>query len=144
MLRRGSVRFAALILVLLLAAASAFAESTVEQRLEDLETLRAGLEEGHYDLFALVSPEEWAARVEETAEKLRDGALDERMACYALIELVASVGDAHTQAWFTAEGQLGTHALPLQTGLFDDGLYLLGTTQPYACLLYTSPSPRDS
>lgn len=132
MLRRGSVRFAALILVLLLAAASAFAESTVEQRLEDLETLRAGLEEGHYDLFALVSPEEWAARVEETAEKLRDGALDERMACYALIELVASVGDAHTQAWFTAEGQLGTHALPLQTGLFDDGLYLLGTTQPYA------------
>ena len=132
MLRRRLLRFAALVSALLLLAASASAQTTVEQRLEDLETLRAGLEEGHYDLFALVPSGEWAARVEKTAEKLRDEALSERMACYALIELVASVGDAHTQAWFTTQGQLEMRALPLQTGLFDDGLYLLATTQPYA------------
>ena len=58
---------------------------------------------------------------------------DDITACYALIELVASLGDAHTQAWFTggnAQGML--RALPLQTGLFSSRVYLLATTEPYA------------
>ena len=131
---RGKTRkLAILALTLMLAVLPAMAETTVEQRLDDLETLRAGLEEGHYDLFALVTPEEWQARLEETAEKLRDESLDDKMACYALIELVASLGDAHTQAWFTGGNAQGDmRALPLQTGLFDGGVYLLATTEPYA------------
>ena len=131
---RGKTRkLAILALTLMLAVLPAMAETTVEQRLDDLETLRAGLEEGHYDLFALVTPEEWQARLEETAEKLRDESLDDKMACYALIELVASLGDAHTQAWFTGGNAQGDmRALPLQTGLLDGGVYLLATTEPYA------------
>ena len=103
-----------LALALLLAALPAAAETNVEERLSDLETLRAGLEQGHYDLFALVTPAEWEARVEAAAETLRDEDTDDITACYALIELVASLGDAHTQAWFTggnAQGML--RALPL-------------------------------
>ena len=122
-----------LALALLFAALPAAAETGVEERLSDLETLRAGLEEGHYDLFALVTPEEWKARVEAAAETLRDEDTDDITACYALIELVASLGDAHTQAWFTggnAQGML--RALPLQTGLFSGRVYLLATTEPYA------------
>ena len=91
------------------------------------------MNKGHYDLFALVTPEEWEARVEAAAETLRDEDTDDITACYALIELVASLGDAHTQAWFTggnAQGEL--HALPLQTGLFSGRVYLLATTEPYA------------
>ena len=53
-----------LALALLLAALPAAAETNVEERLSDLETLRAGLEQGHYDPFALVTPAEWEARVE--------------------------------------------------------------------------------
>ena len=122
-----------LALALLLAALPAAAETNVEERLSDLETLRAGLEQGHYDLFALVTPAEWEARVEAAAETLRDEDTDDITACYALIELVASLGDAHTQAWFTggnAQGML--RALPLQTGLFSGRVYLLATTEPYA------------
>ena len=122
-----------LALVLLLAALPAAAETGVEERLSDLETLRAGLEEGHYDLFALVTPEEWEARVEKAAETLRDEDTDDITACYALIELVASLGDAHTQAWFSGGNAQGTlRALPLQTGLFSGRVYLLATTEPYA------------
>ena len=122
-----------LALALLLAALPAAAETNVEERLSDLETLRAGLEQGHYDLFALVTPAEWEARVEAAAETLRKGDTDDITACYALIELVASLDDAHTQAWFTggnAQGML--RALPLQTGLFSGRVYLLATTEPYA------------
>ena len=122
-----------LALALLFAALPAVAETGVEERLSDLETLRAGLEEGHYDLFALVTPTEWEARVEAAAETLRDEDTDDITACYALIELAASLGDAHTQAWFSggnAQGEL--HALPLQTGLFSGRVYLLATTEPYA------------
>ena len=122
-----------LALALLLAALPAAAETNVEERLSDLETLRAGLEQGHYDLFALVTPAEWEARVEAAAETLREEDTDDITACYALIELVASLGDAHTQAWFTggnAQGML--RALPLQTGLFSGRVYLLATTEPYA------------
>lgn len=131
---RGKMRaFVILALSLMLAAAPVVAETTVEQRLADLETVRTGLEEGHYDLFALVTPDEWQASLEAAAEKLRDENLDDRMACYAIIELVASLGDAHTQAWFTGGNAQGDiRALPLQTGLFADGLYLLATTEPYA------------
>ena len=122
-----------LALALLLAALPAAAETNVEERLSDLETLRAGLEQGHYDLFALVTPAEWEARVEAAAETLRKEDTDDITACYALIELVASLGDAHTQAWFSggnAQGEL--RALPLQTGLFSGRVYLLATTEPYA------------
>ena len=59
---RGKMRaFVILALSLMLAAAPVVAETTVEQRLADLETVRTGLEEGHYDLFALVTPDEWQA-----------------------------------------------------------------------------------
>ena len=122
-----------LALALLLAALPAAAETNVEERLSDLETMRAGLEEGHYDLFALVTSEEWEARVEAAAETLRKEDTDDITACYALIELAASLGDAHTQAWFSGGNAQGAlHALPLQTGLFDGGVYLLATTEPYA------------
>ena len=105
-----------LALALLLAALPAAAETNVEERLSDLETMRAGLEEGHYDLFALVTSEEWEARVEAAAETLRKEDTDDITACYALIELAASLGDAHTQAWFSGGNAQGAlHALPLQT-----------------------------
>ena len=64
-----------LALALLLAALPAAAETGVEERLSDLETMRAGLEEGHYDLFALVTSEEWEARVEAAAETLHEYAI---------------------------------------------------------------------
>ena len=72
MFREKMRAFVILALSLMLAAAPVVAETTVEQRLADLETVRTGLEEGHYDLFALVTPDEWQASLETAAEKLRD------------------------------------------------------------------------
>ena len=91
-----------LALVLLLAALPAAAETGVEERLSDLETLRAGLEEGHYDLFALVTPEEWEARVEKAAEINFTAARKVLEETWSEIVSDASMTTTHTSARSTA------------------------------------------
>ncbi len=105
----------------------------VESRIAALNALCKTLETGHYNLFELVDAGAWVAKKEETAGKAQ--ALGDTDFSYALMELVGSLHDAHTQVGFRPEEQMHMRILPVQVYGFDDGLRLLAAPDMYEALL---------
>lgn len=104
-----------------------------ESRLTALESLCDTLEQNHYNLYELADEADWAARKEEAARLAQT--LDDGAYAYALVELTASLHDAHTQAGLTPEAQTDMRVLPVQGYWFDDGLRLLAAPEEQAQLV---------
>lgn len=90
----------------------------------DLEVLVRRMERMHWDLYAKVSKEDFAADVDAIArdvERLSDGQVRAR-----LRRLLARVGDGHTHLAAQREGERTVPRFPLDLHLYTDGLHVRG------------------
>lgn len=113
--------------------------ATQEARLEALGQVTTQLEKGHAALFDLVEKADWEARKQELQEKAVT--LDDLDFSYALMELVASLHDSHTQLYFSADLQPQMQLLPLQVYDFEGELRLLAAPvalEPYLGYVLTA------
>ena len=124
---------AAACLLALLMQTNALAETDADRRIAALNSLCETLETSHYNLFELVDGDTWAARKEETVQKAQT--LGDKDFSYALMELAASLHDAHTQVGFRPDAQADMCVLPVQVYGFDDGLRLLAAPDTYEAFL---------
>ncbi len=126
-------RLLAGLLTALMLLTPALSLADAERRIEALESLCGTLEQNHYNLYALISEADWKARKEETKRLAQT--LDDEAFAYALIELAASLHDAHTQAGLAPEAQESMRVLPLSAYWFDDGLRLIAVPEEQAQLV---------
>jgi hypothetical protein len=102
---------------------------TTEEWVADLDFLCRELPAGHKNLFFKISED----RFREMAEELRSliPELERAQIQVGFLKLVAAVGDAHTRIYIAP-----TNALPLMVYWFDDGIFILNTTEEYRGALY--------
>lgn len=108
---------------LLLTMAGCALAAPADARLADLDELDRQLQTRHYDFYSLVDAKTWARRVQAVRD--RAATCTDREFCLAMVELVASLGDSHTMAWFPQSAQAEMPILPVQVDWFEDGLHLM-------------------
>src|SRR5262245_58196197 len=84
---------------------------------EDLGFLCREMEARHKNLYHAISREDFAARRDALERKLPELARHEVIV--ALAQLVAAVGDGHTNLYPTRDARVGFHELPVAFTLFE-------------------------
>lgn len=97
----------------------------------DLQHLAEQLPARHKNAFHSISREDWTLCVAELDARLDD--LDTRGSALAFAQLVALVGDAHTEFAWNSLPLWGR--LPLSLRSFADGLFVIGVDESYAEML---------
>jgi hypothetical protein len=101
---------------------------TVQEWRDDLAYLAAEMPAIHSDLYELVSPERFAAAVEELYEAIPD--LEPHEIATGLAKIVALAGDGHSKLKLH-HPEPGFRRFPLVGYDFDDGFYILAAMPPY-------------
>lgn len=102
---------------------------TAEEWTADLEFMASQLPEKHKNLFFKLPEERFSAMVE--ALRLRIPGLSPEEIVVGFMKILAAVGDAHTDTYIRP-----SQALPLMIYWFDDGLFILNTTEKYRTALH--------
>lgn len=124
---------AALLAALCLLPACALAEDPASERLADIAALCDTLEAEHPNLFATLSEEVF--QQERSALEQSAPAMSDAQFYYALRELVASVGDAHTSLDFSDSWYAHLTALPFAVLPMEHTWYLAIVDEPNAAYL---------
>ncbi len=98
-------------------------EITPEQ--EDVNYLREQLEQTHYDVYRNVSKQVLSDSLQKATE------VEPQFFSIAVQESLALIGDAHTYV----PGILNDNHLPLDLREFDQGVYIIGTSEGHSSLL---------
>lgn len=126
-------KLAALLALLCLFPLCALAQGSADERLEDIAALCGTLEANHKNLYAVISKESFAqkrAALESRAPEMSDAEF-----YYALRELVASVGDAHTSLDFNDSWYAHLTALPFAVVPMEGKWFLAIVDEPNAAYL---------
>jgi hypothetical protein len=130
---RKNAALVALLVLLLAVAGGQNRDQLREQNWhQDLEEVRQKLPKLHKDLFRKLLREKFQSElsaIEKAAPTLRDSEI-----IVALMRLIASVGDPHTQVDVDSAG---FHDYPLELLWFPDGLHVIGTVRTHPELLGT-------
>lgn len=108
--------------------------SRIEGWRNDISFVESEVKRMHYHPFHLITQ----SHFEKEAQQLRDDIprLTDNQVKVRLMRLLALVGDGHTGA-FPDLGPLWQEAVPLQFGLFQEGLYVISADPKYADLVGT-------
>lgn len=96
----------------------------------DLDFLARRMEQVHYDLYGVVSREDFAAALADL--KARVPELADHEIAVGIQRILAMVGDGHTHLLPPMEGRLEIHQYPIELYFFSDGLYVLAADPAYA------------
>lgn len=102
---------------------------TAEDWKADLEFLASELPKKHKNLFFRLPESRFSDMVEDLRSRISDLRREEIIVGF--MQILAAVGDAHTDTYIRP-----TEALPLMLYWFDDGLFILNTTQRYRASLH--------
>lgn len=97
---------------------------------KDIKELKRELPRKHYKLFAGISEDEYNKRLDDLNEKVKD--LSDEEIKVELSKIIASVGDGHTNLVFNS-----SMVYPMQLYWFEEGMYVLNTTEDYKVALNT-------
>ena len=102
---------------------------TAEDWKADLEFLAAELPKKHKNLFFQLPENGFQEMVKDLQARIPD--LNRKEILIGFMKILAAVGDAHTDTYIQP-----LEALPLMLYWFDDGLFILNTTESYKTALY--------
>lgn len=103
---------------------------TSEEWAADLDFLISELPKKHKNLYFKLSEERFQKMAEELRREIPS--LTREQIQVGFKKILAAVGDAHTDTYWRPE-----RALPLMLYWFDDGIFILNTTDKYKEALYT-------
>ncbi len=89
---------------------------------EDLRFMAAAMERTHRNLFHSISRQEFTARVDALDARIPSLARHEVIVAFS--QLVAAIGDGHTNIYPTRDPQIAFHTLPVSFTFFGDDLYI--------------------
>lgn len=108
--------------------------ATREERWEvDLHFLKRRMEATHYDLHREFPREEWNIAFSTLEEEIPD--LADHRIIVRLMEIVARVGDGHTQVWTPLDEHYGFHSIPIELYAFSDGLFVRSAVTEFSDLV---------
>jgi len=100
---------------------------------DDLRFMAREMERTHKDLFHAISREAFQARV--AALEARIPSLERHEVIVEMAQIVAAVGDGHTNIYPTRDPRIGFHTLPVGFTFFGDGLFVRAVSAPDQALL---------
>jgi len=100
---------------------------------EDLHFMAVQMEKTHKNLYHSISRNDFAARVEGLDARIPS--LTRAEFIVGLAQIVAAVGDGHTNIYPTRDAKIGFHTLPVAFTYFGDGLYVRAVPQSERSLL---------
>jgi len=100
---------------------------------EDLRFMAEQMQEKHKNLYHSISPQDFNAKVE--ALNARIPTLTRAEVIVELAEIVAAVGDGHTNIYPTRDPKIGFHSLPVTFTFFGEGLYVRAVRESQRTLL---------
>jgi hypothetical protein len=124
-----------ILLPLFLLASSAPTMSPAEARAwqEDLRFMAKEMQSKHKNLYHSISAEDFAVMVRKLNEEIPS--LTRAEVIVRMSQIVAAVGDGHTNVYPTRDPEIGFHALPVEFTFFADGLYIRATRLEQQSLL---------
>lgn len=129
-----------IILALLLFVASTYASAMTpaEAKLwrEDLRVMATEMAAKHKNLYHSISAQAFAAEVAALDAKMPS--LTRAEAIVGMAQIVASVGDGHTNIYPTRDPKIGFHSLPVEFTFFGGQLYIRATEEDQRSLLGAS------
>ena len=131
-----SMRFAFRILAsLLLLVSSASTMTPAEARAwqEDLRFMAKEMPNTHKNLYHSIRPQDFASMVQKLNAEIPS--LTRAEVIIRMAQIVAAVGDGHTNIYPTRDPKIGFHTLPVEFTFFGDGLYIRATRPEQRSLL---------
>lgn len=130
------MRFAVVILLpVLLFGSSASTMTPAESRAwqEDLRFMAKEMQATHKNLYHSISAEDFATMVQKLNAEIPS--LTRAEVIVKMAQIVASVGDGHTNIYPTRDPKIGFHTLPVEFTFFGDELYVRATQPEQGSLL---------
>lgn len=100
---------------------------------EDLRLMATEMQSTHKNLYHSISAEAFAAMVQTLNAKIPS--LTRAEVIVGMAQIVAAVGDGHTNIYPTRDPKIGFHTLPVEFTFFGDQLYIRATAQDQRTLL---------
>lgn len=111
-----------LFLLLLVSSASAMTPTEARAWQEDLSYMAWEMQITHKNLYHSISPQNFAAMVKALNAKIPS--LTRAEVIVGMAQIVAAVGDGHTNIYPTRDPKIGFHTLPIEFTYFGDQLYV--------------------
>jgi hypothetical protein len=100
---------------------------------EDLRFMAAQMEARHKNLYHSITREGFAAMVDSLDRAIP--ALERDQVIVRMAQIVAAVGDGHTNIYPTRDPKIGFHTLPVVFTFFGDSLYVRAVTRTERAIL---------
>ncbi len=119
--------------LLCVCAASAMTASEARAWREDLRFMAMQMQEKHKNLYHTISPQEFSASI--AALNARIPTLTRAEVIVEMAQIVAAVGDGHTNIYPTRDPKIGFHTLPVKFTFFGNQLYVRAVKESQRALL---------
>ncbi len=100
---------------------------------EDLRFMAVEMERTHKSLYHAVSRDSLAAMVQALDSRIPS--LERHQVIVAMAQIVATVGDGHTNIYPTRDAKIGFHTLPVAFTFFGDSLYVRAAAESQRALV---------
>jgi len=130
------MRFALLILMpvfLFVSSASTMTPAEARAWQEDLRFMAKEMQAAHKNVYHSISAEDFATMVQKLNAEIPS--LTRAEVIVKMAQIVAAVGDGHTNIYPTRDPKIGFHTLPVEFTFFGDELYIRATEPEQRSLL---------